>query len=61
MSMQTAIMDALTAAKPVTEESALPIAIETMTAMGATRELNQFRDWFKTNGKWLVGRVNAGL
>ena len=60
MSLQAAIMDALAAApKPLTEESALAVAIEAMTARNATRELQQFREWFKVNGKWLTEKANG--
>lgn len=60
MSLQSAILTALNnAPKPLTEESALAVSIEAMTAANATRELQQFRDWFKVNGKWLTEKANG--
>lgn len=52
-------MDALALAKPVDRDSALAIAENVLAAPERTKELRDFRSWFKTNGDWLVARVNG--
>lgn len=57
--LQEAVIARLRAIKPVTQETALAEATETLKSLGASKEAKQLEDWFKRNGAWLVERVNA--
>jgi hypothetical protein len=57
--LQAQVMEALRAAKPVTQDSALEIALGVLRPADEM-SARQFESWFKSNGAAVVEMINRG-